>query len=125
MEGDGEGEELVEEILGEVAAAHVGELVGEDRVEIFGEERGVEVRGEQEGGAADAEGDGAGDLGGFGDESVGYGEELGIAVVALASGAGEIEGLGAAAKGCCLVDTDGESNGEEDECGEVEDRSGG
>ena len=63
MEGDGEGEELVEEILGEVAAAHVGELVGEDGVEIFGEERAVEMHGEKERGAADAEGDGAGDLG--------------------------------------------------------------
>ena len=68
MKGDGEGEELVEEILGEVAAAHVGELVGEDGVEIFAEEGGVDVRGEKERGAADAEGDGAGDLGGGGDE---------------------------------------------------------
>jgi len=125
MKGDGEGKKLVEEILGEVATAHMGEFVSEDGVEIFAKERGVEVRGEKEGGVADAEGDGAGDLRGCGDERVGYGEEFGVAVVALAGAAGEVQGLGSATEGGGLVEADGEANGEEDERSEVEDRSGG
>ena len=53
------------------------------------------------------------------------GEELGVAVVALAGVAGEVERLGSAAEGCGLVEADGEADGEEDERGEVEECGGG
>ena len=39
MVGDGQRDEFVKEVLGEVAATHVGELVGECGVQIFGAQR--------------------------------------------------------------------------------------
>jgi len=117
--GDGEDEELVEEVASEVAALHVGELVGEGGGEVFLRERLGPAGGEQDCSAEDANGDRAGDVWVCGEVGVGYGEALGASLPGLCGGGGERDGLGVASEELGLAEAPCEAGGEEEHHGEV------
>ena len=66
MEGDGEGDDSVEEIFSEVRTAHVREFMGQNGIQFSGVEFGKEVRREQERVPVHAYGCRAGNGGGAG-----------------------------------------------------------
>jgi hypothetical protein len=125
MPGDGQSEELVEEVFCEVAAAHVRELVREGSGEVFAGEI-CEQRGrDKDDAVASADGRRADDLCRCGELGVVNGED---ASAALPDGEGfpdESDGLRCAMERARAVKAIEETPGDEEEHDDVSDEGGG